>query len=124
MRCRYARDLADLMGLRDWSVDVDHEPTKSGFDAQVRIPDGRREIHLAFCERFDQLEPDEQRHAIVHELVHPHLSRVWSTVQDGATEAFGGVALRMFMSAVHREVEHSVDALAAIIARNMPEPPW
>lgn len=112
------------MGLRDWSVDVDHEPSQSGFDAQVRIPDGRREIHLAFGEGFDHLEPDEQRHAVVHELVHPHLARIWSTVQDGATEAFGGIALRMFTQAVHREVEHSVDALAAIIARNMPEPPW
>jgi hypothetical protein len=112
------------MGLRDWSVFVEHEPTSSQEWATVRIPDGRREVHVLFCEGFDQLEPDDQRHAIVHELVHPHLSRVWSTVEDGAAEAFGGMALRMFLSTVRRDIEHSVDALAAVIASHMPEPPW
>jgi hypothetical protein len=112
------------MGLRDWAVFVEHDPSKSDTWAQVQIPDGRREVHILFCADFEQLEPDDQRHAIVHELVHPHLARIWSTVEDGAQESLGGVALRMFLQTVRRDLEHSVDALAAIIASHMPEPPW
>lgn len=124
-RTRYARDLADAMGLRDWGVAVRHEaPRDPNLLVEVRLADGRREMELSFCEDFALLEPDQQRHAVVHELVHPHLRDLWGAVEDGAREAFGGMAFRVYTANVRREVEKSTDAFAAIIAMHMPEPPW
>lgn len=119
---RYARDVADAMCLRDWAVLIDHDPSPAGTSAQVRMADDRRELAVAVCADWERLAPDEQRHALVHELVHPHLRDVWSSVEDGALEAFGGMAYRLYVQAVRRQVERSTDALAQVIAPYMPEP--
>lgn len=123
-RARYLRDIADLLGLRDWTVEAEHEPCPPDHLCEVRIPHERRELHVSFCSDFDELEAVEQRHAIVHELVHPHLSGIWSAVEDGAREAFGGMAYRVYAASVRREVERSTDALAAVVAAYLPEPEW
>lgn len=111
------------MGLRDWAVVIDHEPSEDGTLAQVRVAVERRELSMAFCGRFDELDPDDRRHAVTHELVHPHLRDIWSAVEVGAAEAFGGMAYRVYVGGVRRAVEQSVDALAAVIAPYLPESP-
>lgn len=101
-----------------------HDPLgEAGTTAQVAMAPGRRELAVSFCEGFDGLDLDDQRHAVVHELVHPHFRDVWASIEDGAREAFGGMAYRVYAGAVRRQIEQSVDALAAVIAESMPEPP-
>jgi hypothetical protein len=118
------RDLADLVGLRDWTTLVEHDAAPAGAVAEVQFRADRRELRISFGGDFEDLDADEQRYAVAHELVHPHLGGVWAAVEEGAHEAFGGIAYRVYTGTVRREVERSVDAVAAVLAAHLPLPPW
>jgi hypothetical protein len=122
-RARYARAVADRAGLRDWLVEVEHEPTGvEGVLAQVRLHAERRQLRLSFADGFELEPEDEQRHAITHELVHPHLRDLFETVRGAAEEEFSGTAYRLYIGAVRRDVEKTVDAFAEALAPAMPFP--
>jgi hypothetical protein len=121
LRARYARIVADRVGLRDWVIEVDHDPA-DGALARVRLHGERRALRLSFADGFELEPEDEQRHAVVHELVHPHLRDLFETVRSGAEEEFTGVAYRLYIGAVRRDVERTVDAVAEALAPAVPFP--
>ena len=120
-RARYARAVADRAGLRDWMIEVEHDPV-DGALAQVRLHADRRQLRLAFADGFELEPEDDQRHAITHELVHPHLRDLFATVESAAQEEFSGSAYRLYIGAVRRDVERTVDAVAEALAPGMPFP--
>jgi hypothetical protein len=67
---------------------------------------------------FDSYTRAEQRHYIVHELVHPHLSPLWFHLE---MQSSGDEGRRITISHISHE-EYAVDDLARIIAPSMPLP--
>ncbi len=120
---RYARDTANLMQMRDFIVEVEHDPPSDERAlATVEVAEGRRLMRMRFHALFDELTLEEQRYAVVHELVHPLLHPLTETVRSAAADEFGGAALRMFLGVVSRDVERTVDTLANVIAPSLPLP--
>jgi hypothetical protein len=123
--CGAARQFANLMGLRDWSVEVTRTPP---FDpdalATCQVADGRRHLRLSFARDFPSLPPEEQRHALVHELIHPHLASMDHTVREDLAGELGGAAYRLFRARFIRDLEGAVDALAGVIAPTLPLIKW
>lgn len=126
-RCEWlagtVRAYADLMALRDWEFQVEHgEPRIAGAIAEIEMPTGRKVGRIRVSAALDDLEPDEQRHALAHELVHAHLRDLLETVRSGARQEFGGMTLRLFLDVVELEHERVADGLASAICPVLPLP--
>jgi hypothetical protein len=110
----YVRLLADEMRLRDWQVFIREDPP-AGSEASAScypVP-GRRVANIRLSEAFFAEDAPEQRHQIVHELVHAVLAPF-----TRAAEAKG-----FRDAAVSLAFEYGVDALAETIASKLPLPP-
>jgi hypothetical protein len=117
------RIYGDQLALRDWEFQVAHgEPTREGAMAEIEMASGRRIARVRVSLAWEDLERDEQRHALAHELVHPHARDFVESVLAAAHQEFGGAAYRMFAATVERELERMVDALAVAVGPVLPLP--
>jgi len=113
---KYARDVADRMGLRDWEVRVSEHRPEKGIAARLHATEGRKYAWIAFGKCFYKLSPEKQRQTVVHELVHIHFTPMHLPLFDGMESE---LARKFYVSAF----EYGVDAIADIIAPSMPLPP-
>jgi len=118
----YARTVADQIGLRDWIVQVAHEPPLSAARATAQIAQGRRLIQLRFADDEEYLPLEEMRHDFVHELAHALVEDLWQTVRVGIEDELSGAAYRVYISQVQRELERLVDVMATGLAARVPLP--
>lgn len=119
---RYVRDIADRMRLRDWTVTLsDEHPDDKEADADARVTYGRRCLTLRLARDFAVESPEDQRHTVVHELIHAHLFPI-----DWTVNSIGNhlplAALDILKGALSDDIEVGVDALADVIAPFMPLP--
>lgn len=119
----YIRDIADKMELRDWTIDVEHEPCE-GYNAVAHCTYGQRRVSIAFAADFRDYPPAEQRETVVHELIHAHHAVCWHMVQNDLGDALGKPVYYVFCDSYRRAMEYQVDALAKVIARHMPLIEW
>ena len=116
----YVRTLADAMGLADWKVDIRDEACDEQYDAYVTIVPGAKWALIELQPRFLEKSDDEQRHTLVHELMHLHFD-----------ECHGVLKRNLEDDPMHRVIEnehlnfmeHGVDAVAAAISKLLPEVP-
>lgn len=94
-----------MMRLSDWTLQFDEQHSSDGTLASINCCRGRKYATIRLCYDFDQKCGEEQRHTIVHELVHCHLAQLWHHVdpddEDEAVTLLG---------------EYAVDGLADAIA--------
>ncbi len=110
----YVRQLADTLRLRDWRIEVyEDAPADSTATASVCPVNGRKYAVVRFGESFLTDEPADQRHTIVHELLHCHLGPMCRMI-----EAHDGLP-----PAANLAMEYCVDGLADAIAPLLPLPP-
>ncbi len=120
---RYVRTMANTLGLRDWTLNLQHdEPDTKDAWASVACVYGRRIANLWFAHGFEDLSPAEQRHTIVHELLHIHFDRVRSLADGTLPGLLGAAAYAAFEAAQREVVEHGVDAVADALASALPLP--
>lgn len=121
----YIRDVQKRMLLAHWNVVLEREPTDiPGACASVEILDGRHEARIRLREGFDRYTPVEQRHFVVHELVHLHLAPLAYHLERQGGWKKGEENERERISRGHSShEEYAVDDLARIIAPSMPLPP-
>ncbi len=115
MNPTYLRLLGDLLALRDWTLILSETAAAPGYNAQIAPVRARRRAVIRMAGHFDSLSPHEQRHALVHELLHCHLA----TAQSAAGQVLSKSARAVF----DLNLEMSVDALADAIAPHLPLPP-
>ena len=115
----YVRFLADALRLKDVQVDVVYDGgLPDGTAAEVR-PVRARYLVLAIGPAFCDLPPDEQRHVLVHELLHGHLEPI-REVADSVMEELGGGARRAFRHSHDRAVDAATDEFARLLAPYLP----
>lgn len=120
----YVRDTADAMELRDWTIELMHDPCEDGAMATVNSPFGRKLARVWVCEDFRERSAEEQRDTIVHELVHLHLESAASMVRTDLEEHLGKQADKLFFDAWRRLFEYGIDGLSAAIAKHLPLIDW
>ena len=112
----YVRDLADRLRLRDWTIYVRDDPPHDGeCIASIHCVEGRKVANIRFNDPFLDDSPEDQRHTIVHELLHCHVNGAW----DYAVDTFATEDARR---AFRRLAETAVDGLADAIAPLLPLP--
>lgn len=124
----YVRDTADKLELRDWTFNVEHAalPSEDGLStlADVTCTDGRKLATVRVCENFRERDPEEQRHVIVHELVHCHLTQLQDQCESDLHSLIGRPADTVFELSFRRNLEYAVDALASALAKHQPLIDW
>jgi hypothetical protein len=110
----YVRQLADILHLRDWRIEVYEEaPSDSTATASCEPVTGRKFGVIRLSESFLTDGKVDQRHTLTHELLHCHLGPMTRLLEAHDT----------FNPAVRLAMEYCVDGLTDAIAPLLPEPP-
>jgi hypothetical protein len=112
----YLRELADLIGLRDWTIRLeDVAPSNPDVTAAISCIYGRRLAHIRLSDSFLDDGPEEQRATCIHELLHCHFDPASEIALESLPEAVQPSFRRMF--------EYGIDATAYGCAHGFPLPP-
>lgn len=127
---RYTRALADLMGLRDWTIRVDlgdpgndgaHEGTWIGC---CLVTPFRRSAVITIDPALRDQPRDEVRSTMVHELTHCHLDAMRDQVYTDLLGQMGQPTYDVFTGSFLRNLEHATDAIAEAWAPTLPLITW
>lgn len=121
----YLRATADAMELRDWNVVLSREPCDDDTFAQCRCRYGTKRIEVKVPKDFPTATTlEEQRHTLIHELVHAHTDGAWKVVEEDFAGALGREARALLMASYTREIEVGINALASALAKHLPLIDW
>ena len=110
----YVRQLADILHLKDWRIDVyEDAPGDPNAIASCNPIDGRKYAVIRLGESFLTDTPDDQRQTLTHELMHCHLGPMARMIESHGD----------FPPAAKLAMEYCVDGLADAIAPLLPMPP-
>lgn len=122
---QYLRSCADKLGLRDWTIRLLHDrPNSPETHAHTECVYGRKLAEIKVCRDFREQDPEEQRHTIIHELLHLHTDAADSIVNNEIREALGKQTGYVAYEAHHRAIEIAVDDIATAIAQYFPLIEW
>lgn len=121
----YLKDLSLLMKLTDWDIRVDWA-RKAGTDnlAEIIATYGQKRAVLRLGRKFLRDSAGDQRHTLVHELVHCHISNIMDLVWSTHDQVFTTKQAKMLEPSFELSMESTVDGIADAIAPMMPLPPW
>lgn len=118
---RYCREVANQLNLRDWTLEVMHDPCDDDSLASVNLTSNRRIAQISFCSRFADLSPEQQRETVVHELLHCHINDTTDYVHELKT-LIGEPAWKLWRAAHVETIELATDAIAGAVAPFMALP--
>jgi hypothetical protein len=117
---RYILDIAVHMGLRDWTFSLEAEPCEDAHAATIACTYGRKIASICVSQHWMTTAPEEQRHVIIHELVHVHLDSNLTLVEGSLPSQLGASAFSVFREAYRQHNEHATDAIASAIEEFIP----
>lgn len=118
----YLAQLQVEMGLSEWTVQIEEAPAPDDCHAQIVCVDGRRIAKLELAHSFDKLPIDQQRHTLVHELLHV-IEEESAQVLFKLRTHLGDPVFNIVWDQYVLRREYMVDHLADLIAPNMPPVP-
>lgn len=124
---QYIRDRADQLGLKDWTVELgDQPPMDEDALAELHPTEGRKWAVIRICSHFGKLSPEEQRSAIIHELLHCHQVPILDIVRLDLYDArvIPASTYDILHSTMRRAAEYENDALCEAISPMFPLIPW
>jgi hypothetical protein len=121
---RYIRHLADVhLELRDWHLTVQHaEPPGGDCHGWCFVTYGRKRAMIRVANDWWDEDPTEQRHIVVHELLHIHLDTLDSFHRNALPELVGRSAAIAAQEDNRERIELIVDVVADALARHLPTP--
>jgi hypothetical protein len=108
--------LKTVLRLADWTVEVQDDPADDDVVASINPVYGRKLATLYLCADWDERPEGEQRHTLVHELIHCHFAVPGDMVRLDLLRHLGQATYEVFWAAFRREVEFAVDGLADAFA--------
>lgn len=135
--CKYVREVADEMGLRDWHFNVfqmDEIPEGGlqhhkgdgllGVGGCTPIT-GAKRANITFREDFrEKTDAEDQREIVVHELTHCHVAQLREFARTGFLDHVTQTTYDAFMFGYDLVWEFTVDGIARPWSQNFPLIPW
>jgi hypothetical protein len=117
----YVHELQEELGLHSWDVAVRTHPCDDDADAKIFPTDDRRVATVELKQDFLQDTPEEQRYAIVHELLHCQTTfQLMDALHAVASPHLASPVMQSIRNIVHHEAELTTDALTVVIAPYLP----
>lgn len=118
---KYVRELADVMGLRDWTITMRDEPCSEDCAADIQVTYGRKFASIRFDPDWASEKPETLRATCIHELLHCHLKPTeWAL--NNAQSALGMLAFGVLSGAYEDALEVAIDGIANEWANTLPLP--
>lgn len=118
----YVREIADKMGLRDWTIHVRQEPVDdSDACADIEIIQGRRSAFLRFDSGWSIGKKEELRNTVIHELLHAH-TKPMQWVVNSTQDLLGIPVFSVINNAYSDAEEIAIDSIATAWAEALPLP--
>lgn len=115
------RQIADAIGLRDWTINLNYEPPDdTDAMASVSCVYGRRIATISFCSDWWERDPHERHHVIVHELIHVVTNPLNAFLEEALPVLIGQPTWQGVYAAIRQHDEHAVDQLATALSPYMP----
>lgn len=121
---RYIRWMANELGLRDWTLRFDWEPCEEDCLAAVFPCEQRKLATIQFSERFLDLAPEQQRNAVIHELLHCHHVGASDMVRLDLLKHLAQSTYDVFWGGFKRQIEYMTDGIATAIEDKYPLIDW
>lgn len=117
---RYLRDVADMIGLREWTLELSYEPAP-GEDslADCASTGGRLKARVRVCSDFNDLPLEVKRLTLIHELVHCHQQKGVEVFFENVWvhKSIGLSAYNQLASALDKDQEIMTDNIAVVLGR-------
>lgn len=130
----YVYQIADRLALKDWTFHFDwnNPADELNAGAAIHIVEERKHAIVRFNSKFRDYSPNEQRHAVIHELIHVHLdplktlfeNEVCAVLLSTSDQDFAKGATNVLSSIRDRTEERVVDSLADGIDSLVPLIKW
>jgi hypothetical protein len=120
----YVRFVADRIELRDWTLVLEPDPPEQDIEAHIRPIFGRHVAYLRFSTQFRGLDSERQRYVVCHELVHLHLDRISTYLENGLDDLVGRPAHAVIWQRHREDIEMAVDGIAEALAVTLPFLDW
>jgi len=118
----YIAKLKSMMGLRDWTIHIQHDrPDNPNFAADVYVYPGRRSANIRFDDDWGNADPEDFRETCVHELLHCHINPIRTPI-DNLDSTIGKMVYVPLYAEVTDRIELAIDAIAAALAPHLPLP--
>lgn len=118
----YVSYVRDKLGLHTWSIHIEHRPCSKNHQASIAPVYGRTHAILRLCRAWPELDAKEQRHTVIHELLHLYFVPLQSTI--GHLEPIVCEDVWHMLNEAHTErLEYAIDALAYILTEQFELPP-
>jgi hypothetical protein len=112
---RYIDFMSRELRLEGWTFYIHFDEAADGANATVTCTDNRKIAHINLSATFDNLTPEEQRHAVIHELLHVHLWEITDYCDETLPEMLGQPVFAVFRQALRKFDEQATDALATAL---------
>jgi hypothetical protein len=97
-------------------------PPDGDAEATVEVVGTRKRATIRLCFDFEELTPEIQRHNILHELVHIHMSGATELVRCDLCKSLGQAAYDIFEMGFRRQMELGIDEVTRVIEFGFPMP--
>jgi hypothetical protein len=122
----YVREIADHMGLHDWTLTIRARPPDGYEDKHgwCKPTYGQHHAVLWFSDVLVDAGPRQIAYTVTHELLHVVLDRLDTVIQNGVDDLTGRPADTILHASWTYALEMTVDQLARTIARRWPDINW
>lgn len=118
----YIRQMAALMGLKDWEISLEAgNPENENHAACCATVYGRRILNIWFREGWEEWDGDELRVTVIHELLHAYHNPLRGPI-DNLQPHIGGLAHALTLEAYNDLMEVAIDSIATAWAETLPLP--
>lgn len=117
---RWVDENARRLGLPGWRIVVSAHGSEKNAYASSFIADSSDHAFIALAADWHDATPDELRHSLTHELLHPHFQRVTRLAEKLIENELGQRTEAVIEQAVQEVEEQTIDRLAFAIAALLP----
>ena len=115
---KYCRLVADVLGLVGFKITVEREaPNDEDAYACCGVVEGRSIVIIRFCENFHEVDPDDQREIVIHELLHGLYNRMFYYAMNEYNHVASTAQDDMFIRGLTDLYELATDKLAFSLSK-------
>lgn len=118
---RYIWRLQSILRLQGWQLYLIHAPCDSKFEATIQTSYGRIEANIALCSSWNTRTPEQQRHTLVHELLHLIFRPIENALRH-STDFFDEQAKHILNEIYVERTEYAIEAICLFLMPHLPLP--
>lgn len=119
---QYVTYVRDGLGLHQWTIHISQHPCEKNAQASIAPVYGRRHATLFLSRRWPTTDRTEQKHTIIHEMLHLLFFDVQSVVHR-VGEVISEELFYTLWDGHTEALEFAVDHLADVLLNRFDDPP-